>query len=214
MPRKKKQDPEMETVIGSDVVNVGEEDTRLSLRKASRIHGELRTLVKERERDIRSSVMFDDPDTVDEILTEARMDSNSGNQWINDAEQVFSRLDSSIYEAKAKCGLNVLISEDARFKRLLARLEETVNSKPHKGRDHIKKTLSKKLERANQNHYSEPSIHSSILSEQEMREQKDSIRKIRVVIRNMKDKLLEKNVSTLITIPKDDWEFLKEESLI
>ena len=47
-----------------------------------------------------------------------------------------------------------------------------------------------------------------------MREQKDSIRKIRVVIRNMKDKLLEKNVSTLITIPKDDWEFLKEESLI
>ena len=120
MPRKKKQDPE--TVIGSDVVNVGEEDTRLSLRKASRIHSELRTLIKERERDIRSSVMFDDPDTVDEILTEARMDSNSGNQWINDAEQVFSRLDSSIYEAKAKCGLNVLISEDASYKRLLARL--------------------------------------------------------------------------------------------
>lgn len=214
MPRKKKQDPEMETVVGSDVINPGEQDTRLSLRKASRIHGELRTLVKERERDIRSSVVFDDPDTVDEILTEARMESNSANQWINDAEKVFSRLDSSIYEAKSKCGLNVLISEDARFKRLLSRLEETLGQKPLKGRDHLKKTLTKKIERSMGNHYSEPSIHTSILSEQEMREQKDSIRKIRVVIRNMKDKLLEKNVSTLITIPKDDWEFLKQESLI
>ena len=214
MPRKKKEDPELKTVIGSDVINPGEEDTRLSLRKCSRIHDELRTLIKERENECHSRLCFDDPDTVEEMLTEARMESNSAQTWINVAENVYTRLDANIYKAKSECGLNNLISEDARLKRLLLRLEKMIDFKPHKGQEYLKKTLVRKMERASNNHYSDPSITTSIYSETEQKEQKDAIRKLRVAIRNMKDKLLTSNVTTLIAIPKDDWEFLKQESLI
>jgi hypothetical protein len=192
----------------------------LSLRILTQIHSELKTLISSRERDISPRIVFEDPTSVDEEMTEQYQETVNAMNWVNKADQVFARIDASIYKAKADCGINIFISEDARFKRLLARVEECIRHKPNKGRDKVKDSLEKKIkllqggESQSFRGYDIPSINTSIWSVQEYNDMRSQVRGLKTAIRSMKDKLLQKNVSTLVELYKEDWDFLLKEALI
>jgi hypothetical protein len=62
--------------------------------------------------------------------------------------------------------------------------------------------------------YDIPSINTSIWSIQEHNDMRSQVRGLKTAIRSMKDKLLQKNVSTLVELYKEDWDFLLKEALI
>ncbi|OUV76418.1 MAG: hypothetical protein CBC83_00585 [Flavobacteriales bacterium TMED123] len=205
MPRSKKQ------------VEATPEENVIPLRRAKRIHSELKKIRDNAETKIDCSFECSDPDTLDSEITETLTKANSEETYLMELDKVFSKLDHSIYKANGECGINVIVSEDARLKRTIQRLERSLRGRPHKGRDHLKTLLTKQIERyekRSDRYDREPEIQCSVFSEQEVAEKKIQLKELRAITRNIKDKLLELNVKTLIELEDSEVAFLKEERLL
>tara|TARA_S200000501_G_scaffold92736_1_gene86043 strand:+ start:2272 stop:2898 length:627 start_codon:yes stop_codon:yes gene_type:complete len=208
MPRKKKAEVTPES------------DPKIELRKAKRIHSELKTLRQAEITKLDFQFQGEDVETLQEELADQIMDMQKKQEYINTVDKLFTKLDHLIYQANATSGINEIISSDAHFKRIIERLESSLRSKPHKGINDMKNALTKaqiRFEKSgseNRYHSSFPQISCSIFSASEHQETKTKIKVIKGEIRKFKDMLHSLNVHTFIRLDNSDMEFLKKEHMI